>query len=238
MRRLWILAGVAGAFAMCAEASGQATRSSAEVRSAAQNDTARRVIVSLSARRLWVVDGVSDTLLAAPVAVGSGKTLRTSAQTWTFDTPRGVHTVRSKEEDPLWIRPDWAYVEIARKYKLRLARIEPGKSIVVDDGRMLEIRDRAVGLVNLFGEFVALPTDEELIFGPVLYMPPIETINRRVPGQLGSYRLNIGNGVGLHGTPDSSSIGRAVTHGCMRLHDSDIEWLYVHIPIGTRVYIY
>ena len=236
MKRLWILAVVAGALAMCAQASGQAPRS--DVRVAARSDTALRIVVSLSARRLWVVTGADDTLLAVPVAVGSGKTLRSASQTWTFNTPRGIHTVLSKEEDPIWVRPDWSYIEVARKHSVRLARIEPGKPIVVDDGRVLEMRDRIAGLVDATGNFAPLPTDEELIFGSVLYVPPIESVNRRVPGQLGPYRLNIGNGVGLHGTADSASVGRAVTHGCMRLYDADIEWLYIHIPIGTRVYIF
>jgi L,D-transpeptidase YbiS len=236
MKRLWILAVIAGAFAMCAEASGQTPKTT--VATAAKSDTALRVVVSLSARRLWVVAGAEDTLLVVPVAVGSGKTLRSGAQTWTFNTPRGIHAVLTKEEDPVWVRPDWAYIEVARKLRMRLAHIDVGKPVVVDDGRVLEIRDRIAGLVDTDGNFTPLPTDEELIFGSVLYVPPIETLNRRVPGQLGPYRLNIGDGVGLHGTADSASVGHAVTHGCLRLYDADIEWLYVHIPIGTRVYIF
>jgi lipoprotein-anchoring transpeptidase ErfK/SrfK len=29
-----------------------------------------------------------------------------------------------------------------------------------------------------------------------------------------------------------------VTHGCIRLYDEDIEWLYERVPVGTAVYIY
>jgi lipoprotein-anchoring transpeptidase ErfK/SrfK len=29
-----------------------------------------------------------------------------------------------------------------------------------------------------------------------------------------------------------------VTHGCVRLADDDIEWLYENVPVGTKVYIY
>ena len=35
-----------------------------------------------------------------------------------------------------------------------------------------------------------------------------------------------------------STAVNAVTHGCMRLSDPDIEWLYRHVPVGTHVYIY
>lgn len=31
--------------------------------------------------------------------------------------------------------------------------------------------------------------------------------------------------------------GRAATHGCMRLHDEDIEWMYLNVPVGTLVFI-
>src|SRR5690242_4311926 len=67
VKRLWILAVIAGALAMCAEASGQTLKP--DVRAAARSDTALRVVVSLSVRRLWVVTGAEDTLLAVPVAV-------------------------------------------------------------------------------------------------------------------------------------------------------------------------
>ena len=29
-----------------------------------------------------------------------------------------------------------------------------------------------------------------------------------------------------------------MTHGCVRLADDDIEWLYENVPVGTKVYIY
>ena len=237
MKRVWLVAVAACALPISADFSAQ-TRPSTDPRTAAAADTALRVVVSLRARRLWVVARQSDTLLTAPVAVGSGKTLRASGQTWTFNTPRGIHVVRSKEENPIWVRPDWSYVEVAQKYGFRLARIEPGRPIELEDGRVLEIRNQIVGFTDVSGDFSPLPTNEELVFDRVLYVPPIETQNRRVPSQLGRYRLNLGGGIGLHGTPDAASVGRAVTHGCMRLRDADLEWLYTHVPIGTRVYIF
>ncbi|HEY9227886.1 MAG TPA: L,D-transpeptidase [Gemmatimonadaceae bacterium] len=234
MKRRWILAIAAGALAMNTDLMPQ-TRPST---SGASADTTLRILVSVRARRLWVLSGASDTLLTASVAVGSGKTLRSLNQTWTFDTPRGVYTVLSKEENPVWVRPDWSYVEAARRHGLRLARVDASKPLTLRDGRVLAIRENVVGVIDTAGQFTPLPTDEEVVFDGVLYIPPIETQNRRVPGQLGRYRLNLGNGIGLHGTPDSASVGRAVTHGCMRLFDADVEWLYSNIPIGTHVYLY
>lgn len=42
---------------------------------------------------------------------------------------------------------------------------------------------------------------------------------------------------GIHGTNRPSSIGRDVSHGCIRMLNTDIEKLYPKVPIGTTVYI-
>lgn len=44
-------------------------------------------------------------------------------------------------------------------------------------------------------------------------------------------------GVGIHGTPDDASIGYSASHGCIRMHISDAEWLFQHVRIGTPVII-
>jgi L,D-transpeptidase ErfK/SrfK len=43
--------------------------------------------------------------------------------------------------------------------------------------------------------------------------------------------LSIPN-VGIHGTNAPSSIYRLATHGCMRLHPDDIEWLFDRVDVG------
>jgi len=44
-------------------------------------------------------------------------------------------------------------------------------------------------------------------------------------------------GVGIHGTPDDASIGYSASHGCIRMHIPDAEWLFHHVSIGTPVVI-
>ncbi len=44
-------------------------------------------------------------------------------------------------------------------------------------------------------------------------------------------------GVGIHGTPDDASIGYSASHGCIRMHISDAEWLFHHVELGTPVVI-
>ncbi|MCC3374382.1 L,D-transpeptidase [Cohnella sp. REN36] len=42
---------------------------------------------------------------------------------------------------------------------------------------------------------------------------------------------------GIHGTNDPSSIGRMVSHGCIRMYNEDVLKLASLVPIGTRVTI-
>ncbi|CCF15674.1 ykud domain protein [Brevibacillus laterosporus GI-9] len=41
----------------------------------------------------------------------------------------------------------------------------------------------------------------------------------------------------IHGTNDPSSIGKAVSKGCIRLFNRDVEELYSLVPLGTKVHI-
>ena len=59
------------------------------------------------------------------------------------------------------------------------------------------------------------------------------------PGNpLGTRWMGISSpGVGMHGTPDDASIGYSRSHGCIRMHISDAEWLFDHVEVGTPVII-
>ena len=43
--------------------------------------------------------------------------------------------------------------------------------------------------------------------------------------------------VGIHGTPDSASIGYSASHGCVRMRIPDAEWLFRQVEVGTPVFI-
>jgi L,D-transpeptidase catalytic domain len=43
--------------------------------------------------------------------------------------------------------------------------------------------------------------------------------------------------VGIHGTPDAASIGYSASHGCIRMHVPEAEWLFEQVDIGTPVVI-
>ncbi|MDQ3696666.1 MAG: L,D-transpeptidase [Gemmatimonadota bacterium] len=194
-----------------------------------------RVIVSLSDRRLWVVLG-QDTLRSAPAGIGMDSTLSFGTSVWLFETPRGARTVLAKNAAPVWTPPDWHYVEVARKHGLQVSQLRTPVRLV--DGRLLEVRGPNIGVVGPDSVFAFLPMDEEVVFDNTLFIPPIGTEHRRITGILGPYALDLGNGYLLHGTPFADSIGAASTHGCIRLRDDDVMWLYEFVPAGTRVYIY
>jgi hypothetical protein len=208
----------------------------ARSRAVAAKASGFRLVVSLQDRHLWAVIG-RDTVLSAPVAVAKGTTLDFGKQEWKFDTPRGVRTVLGKEADPIWQPPEWLYAETAQENNLKLGHLTVGQSYKLSDGRKLAVMNGVVGVIDA-GTFAELPTDEHIVFDNTLFVPPLGTKNRKVEGELGKYRLNLGDGYLLHGTPYKESIGLAATHGCVRLRDEDIEWLYNHVPVGTKVYIY
>jgi hypothetical protein len=203
----------------------------------AQASTGYRVIISLFDRHLWVVNG-TDTLRSAPAAVAMDSTLAYAGHVWKFDTPRGRRTVRSKSENPLWVPPDWHYAEVAKENHLALSRVPLKGTVKISHGKKLEVRHDQVGIVVPDSGWVPLPLDEEVVFDDTLYMPPVGTKNRRIYGELGSFRLDLGDGYLIHGTPEESTVGDAVTHGCVRLKEDDIAWLYENVPLGTGVYIY
>lgn len=207
-------------------------------RALAERSKGFRIVVDIFDHELYVIDG-SDTLRAAPVATASNNTLSYGGNTWHFETPRGMRKVLSKAEDPVWIPPDWHYAEVASEYHLKLRHLHRGQRVRLNNGTILTTKGDEVGIIRPDSdEFVPMVLDEHIVFDNTLFIPPLGTKHRSMKGELGHYRLALGDGYMLHGTPYKASIGSSVTHGCIRMHDEDIEWLYDNVPVGTRVYLY
>ena len=114
-----------------------------------------------------------------------------------------------------------------------------GRTVKLKDGTKLLAQGDEVGIIRPgTKEFQPMILDEHIVFDNTLFIPPGGTKHRKIAGELGHFRLDLGDGYLLHGTPYTKSIGSAVTHGCVRLRDEDIEWLYENVPVGTKVYIY
>jgi len=65
-----------------------------------------------------------------------------------------------------------------------------------------------------------------------------KTLNPGGPFGARWMRLNCPwGGYGIHGTDNEASIGSAASHGCVRMHNSDVIRIYDLVPLGTRVKI-
>jgi lipoprotein-anchoring transpeptidase ErfK/SrfK len=199
------------------------------------------LVVSIADRRLWYKQG-SQTLYTTRVAVGSGKTLvkHGGRSEYKFDTPRGRLVVQSKESDPVWVPPDWHYLELARKRGLGLVQLTRGQKIPLPDGAVITVEGNDVVRLGASGERIPFAPGEgrEIVAGGNVIIPPFGTNQRKYAGVLGTHRLNLGDGYALHGTDNPASIGKAVSHGCIRLRNEDIDYLHSVVTVGTPVFIY
>jgi hypothetical protein len=200
------------------------------------------IVVSIEDHRLWYRQGDS-ILFTTEVATGSGKILERSVggdTHWRFETPRGRLTVQSKETDPIWVPPEWHYVEEAQRRGLGVIRLNRGQRIPTGDGSVLTVAGSDVVKRGRDGRLTPLAAGDgrELVVGGNIVIPPFGTNQRKYHGVLGTHRLNLGDGYALHGTNRPETIGRSVSHGCVRLRNEDIQKLFEIVPVGTVVFIY
>lgn len=198
------------------------------------------LVVSIAERKLWLKQG-NKTLFQAPVATGSGKEFVSGTNRYRFQTPRGRLVVQLKEVDPAWVPPDWHYQEQARKRGLGVVKLSRGESVPTGDGGMIYASGSELVKRTPGGSVVSLGggrEDREVVAGGNIIIPPFGTNARRYEGVLGTRRLNLGDGYGIHGTNKPETVGQAVSHGCVRMRNEDIERLFEMVPVGTPVYIY
>lgn len=68
------------------------------------------VVVNPNGNRLSLRRG-QKLLLEAVISTGKNDTLKSGSRKWVFQTPRGIMSVIRKKKDPIWIKPDWAFLE-------------------------------------------------------------------------------------------------------------------------------
>lgn len=173
------------------------------------------LVVSIAERRVWYLQG-EDTLFTAPVAVGSGETMVINGETKRFQTPRGVMKITHKEKDPVWVPPDWHYVQYARRHGLKVRNMSNASP------------DALAGF----------PEGQVPVADGTVIIPPYGSPQRRHKGVLGVAKLEMYDGYYFHGTDNEGSIGSAASHGCIRMRKDDVLWMYDHVSVGTPVYIY
>jgi lipoprotein-anchoring transpeptidase ErfK/SrfK len=67
---------------------------------------------------------------------------------------------------------------------------------------------------------------------------PDNPADRAEQGVLGDYALGFGKGYFIHGTLYTRLLGKNVTHGCVRLNDSDLKGVYKLARVGTPIMIF
>jgi hypothetical protein len=196
-----------------------------------------RVVVGTESRSLWLMRDTT-VLFRAPVAVGMAEDFTYAGRRYDFTTPIGRRRVQAKATAPLWVPPDWHYFEVAVEKKLDVVHLRKGQRVALDDGTRIEVRGDEVGRVNQFDNFWPFTPGSEIIFDGKVFVPPIGSKQRQVPEILGTHKLEMGDGYLIHGTNQPTSIGDAVSHGCVRMYNEDVARLYELVPVGTAVFIF
>ncbi len=87
------------------------------------------ILVDTARNRLYVKRR-DRVLLTAVASTGSGTTLENPGRPgtqWVFDTPRGDFAINSRLTNPVWVKPDWAFIEVGQAVPKNPGdRIEPG----------------------------------------------------------------------------------------------------------------
>jgi L,D-transpeptidase YbiS len=86
------------------------------------------VVVDTASNRVYLRQG-DQTLREMVASCGSGTVLedQIGGRTWTFETPRGTFKIQSKVKNPVWIKPDWAFLEEGESVPKNWSeRAEPG----------------------------------------------------------------------------------------------------------------
>jgi hypothetical protein len=222
-----------------AREAGAAAPADPAVHRAAMAHRGMKILVSINERRLMLMAD-RDTLLDVAVAVGMGTGFEFEGREYHFETPTGRRRVLAREQNPVWTPPDWHYKERALELGLELVRLADGDRVQLEDGSHIVVQDGQVGRINEFGNFWAFTPGVEIIFDGRIYMPPFGTAQRRIPDALGPYKLDLGNGYLIHGTHmfNEESVGLPVSHGCVRMNNSELDRLYYMVETGTPVFIY
>jgi lipoprotein-anchoring transpeptidase ErfK/SrfK len=140
----------------------------------------------------------------------------------------------SPSESELWIKVDKEKLRIS----LRRGENEILKSYPVAIGRGKGVKKTRADLVTPTGVFKVwrvIQDASQVAYDPKWFGEPGEPKK----GAYGAKLVFFHNpwGIALHGTNAPGSIGRRVTHGCIRMHDKDIIELSKSIKPGMIFWI-
>jgi lipoprotein-anchoring transpeptidase ErfK/SrfK len=125
-------------------------------------------------------------------------------------------------------------VENAPERRRIVVSIPDRKLVLFEGERVLRVYDVAVGKPSTptpQGKFAII----NRVPNPAWYGPSV-TIAPGRNNPLGSRWMGLSaKGYGIHGTNVPSSIGKAASHGCVRMRRQDLEELFEMVTVGTTV---
>ncbi len=125
---------------------------------------------------------------------------------------------------------------MAQETRQIIVSIPDRKLALVEDGQVKKVYSVAVGKKT-----TPSPTGEFEIVNRVTdptYYHPGKVIGPGAANPLGNRWIGLNQkGYGIHGTNEPWSIGKAASHGCIRMAKSDLEELFTMVRIGDKVEI-
>jgi len=126
--------------------------------------------------------------------------------------------------------------DAGRKNRVVLVSLVDRKLAVIDNGTVIATFQVAVG-----AKFSPSPTGEFTIISRVsnpTYYHHGTVIPTGKDNPVGTRWVGLNlKGYGIHGTNSPRSIGRAASHGCIRLRNRDMERLFTLLRVGDAVQI-
>ena len=114
--------------------------------------------------------------------------------------------------------------------------LEDRKLALIEDGQVKKIYNVAVGKPSTPSPQGAF-TIERRVANPV-YHHNGRTVEPGPANPVGTRWMGLSvKGYGIHGTNESTSIGKAASHGCIRMGKADLEDLYAQVAVGDAVEI-
>ncbi len=133
------------------------------------------VVIDTGANVLYLMKG-DQVLREAICSTGSGMSLSdpNNPRSWVFDTPRGEFHIRRMIQEPVWTKPDWAFIEegedLPDSWKERIEKGVLGEySMDLGDGYLIHgtLFERSLGLHVTHGCVRLGDEDLEAVFRSV-----------------------------------------------------------------------
>jgi lipoprotein-anchoring transpeptidase ErfK/SrfK len=112
--------------------------------------------------------------------------------------------------------------------------LEDRKLAVVEDGQVMKVYTVAIGKPSTPSP-VGTFTIQRRVKNPV-YMHEGKVVQPGPGNPVGTRWMGLSiKGYGIHGTNEPKSIGKAASHGCIRMAKSDLEEMYEMVAVGDTV---